>query len=133
MGRLVRKVNLMKSIDADTIPIRKDSFLTNAYVIELPLDSLPCYDWQTVFETEWKSSLNLWDRKLVVVGDKVHLVTTHNEIGEKIDWLNKVIESTNARIDELNKTQKILEKQRRTEELRKRESVIRDEIRIRMA
>jgi len=67
------------------------------------------------------------------VGDKLHLVTTHNEIGEKIDWLNKVIESTNVRIDELNKTQKILEKQRRTEELRKRESVIRDEIRIRMA
>lgn len=133
MGRLVRKVNLMKSIDVDTIPIRKDSFLTNAYVIELPLDSLPCYDWQTVFENEWKQSLNLWDRKLVVVGDKLHLVTTHNEIGEKIDWLNKVIESTNVRIDELNKTQKILEKQRRTEELRKRESVIRDEIRIRMA
>jgi hypothetical protein len=133
VGRLVRKVNLMKSIDVDTIPIRKDSFLTNAYVIELPLDSLPCYDWQTVFENEWKQSLNLWDRKLVVVGDKLHLVTTHNEIGEKIDWLNKVIESTNVRIDELNKTQKILEKQRRTEELRKRESVIRDEIRIRMA
>jgi len=123
----------MKSIDVDTIPIRKDSFLTNAYVIELPLDSLPCYDWQTVFETEWKSSLNLWDRKLVVVGNKLHLVTTHNEIGEKIDWLNKVIESTNARIDELNKTQKILEKQRRTDESRKRETVIRDEIRIRMA
>lgn len=133
MGKLVKKVNLKKSIDADKIPIQKDSFLTNSYVIEFPLDSQPSYEWQIVFEQEWKSSLLLWERKVVIVGDKLHLVTTPDEIEGKIDWLRGVIEAANARIDVLNKTQKILEEQIKAEELRKHENSIRDAIRIRMA
>ncbi len=123
----------MKSMDVDKIPIRRDSFLTNAYVIELPLDCIPSYEWQTVFEQEWKSSLHLWERKVVVVGDKLHLVTTPTEIGEKIDWLKRMIESTNARVEELNRTQKIKEERVEAEELRKHENTIRDAIRAKMA
>jgi len=41
--RLGKKVNLRKPIDVDKIPIRRHSFLTNAYVVELPLDSQPDY------------------------------------------------------------------------------------------
>jgi hypothetical protein len=132
LGRSIKKVNLKKSIDVDKIPIRRDSFLTNAYAIELPLDSQPSYEWQTMFEQEWKSSLLLWERKVVVVGDKLHLVTTPNEIGEKIDWLKRMIEATNTRVEELNKTQKIIEKQVEAEELRKHENIIRDSIRIKI-
>jgi hypothetical protein len=132
LGRLIKKVDLKKPIDADKITIRLDSFLTNAYVIEFPLDSQPSYEWQALFEQEWKSSLLLWERKIVVVGDQLHLVTPPNEIGEKIDWLRKMIEATNARVEELNKAQKIIEKQVKAEELRKHENIIRDSIRIKM-
>jgi hypothetical protein len=133
LGRLIKKVHLKKPIDVDKIPIRRDSFLTNAYAIEFPLDSQPSYEWQAMFEQEWKSSLLLWERKVVVVGDRLHLVTTPNEIGEKIDWLKRMIEAANSRVEELNKTQKIIEKQVKAEELRKHENIIRDSIRIKMA
>ena len=133
MGRLIKKVYLKKSIDAEKIPIRRDSFLTNAYAIEFPLDSQPSYEWQTLFEQEWKSSLLLWERNVVVVGDKLHLVTTPNEIGEKIGWLKRMVEAANARVEELNKTQRIIEEQVEAEELRKHENIIRDAIRIKMA
>jgi len=100
VGGLGKKVNLMTSINADKIPIRRDRFFTDAYVIELPLDSQPDYVWQTIFEYEWKSSLHLWERKVAIVGDKLLLITTLTEIGQKIDWLKSVIESTNKRVEE---------------------------------
>ena len=133
MRRLSKKVNLMKSIDVDKIPIRRDVFLTNAYVIELPLDSQPDYVWQTFFEQEWKSSLHLWERKVAVVGDNLLLITTPTEIEEKIDWLKKMIESTNARVEKFNQTQQIIGDAKETELLKKHENVIRDAIRMKMA
>ncbi len=63
MGRLGKKIGLMKSIDVDKVPIRKDHFFTNAFIVELPLDSQPGYVWQTLFEQEWKTSLHLWEGK----------------------------------------------------------------------
>jgi len=127
-----RKVNLMKSIDIDKIPIRRDSFLPNAYIIELPLDSHPDYIWQTFFEQEWKSSLHLWERKVVVVGDKLLLITTPTEIGEKIDWLRRMIESTNMRVEKFNQTQQLIRGAEKAGELRRHENIIRDELRLRL-
>jgi len=129
MPRLGKKVNLVKPIDVDKIPIRRDSFYTNAYVIELQLDSQPDYVWQTIFEHEWKSSLHLWERKVVVVGDKLLLITTPTEIGKKIDWLKRVIESTNMRVEKFNQTQKIMEEEVEARVLRKHENIIRDQLR----
>ena len=133
MSRSSRKVNLKKGIDVDKIPIRRDVFLTNAYGIELPLDSQPGYVWQTFFEQEWKSSLHLWERKVVVVGDKLLLITTPNEIGEKVDWLKRMIESTNVHVEEFNRTQQMMKEAEVAEELRKHENIIRDELRIKLA
>jgi len=123
----------MKFIDVDKIPIRRDSFLTNAYVIELRLDSQPDYVWQTIFEQEWKSSLHLWERKIVIVGDKLLLITTPNEIEEKVDWLKRVIESTNMGVERFNQTQKIIEEAEATELLRKHENIIRGALRVKLA
>ena len=133
MGRLSRKVNLMKSIDVDKIPIRRDVLLTNAYVIELPLDSQPDYVWRTFSEQEWKSSLHLWERKVVVVGDKLLLITTPTEIGEKVDWVKRMIEATNVRVEEFNQTQQIIKEAEEAEELRRHENIIRDELRMKLA
>ena len=133
MSELGKKVNLMKPIDVDKIPIRRDSFYTNAYIIELPLDSQPDYIWQAIFEQEWKSSLHLWERKVVVVGNKLLLISTPTEIGEKIEWLKRVIESTNMRVERFNKTQQVIEEDEKREELRKHENIIRDELRMKLA
>ncbi len=129
MVRLGKKVNLA-SIDVEKIPIRRDTFLSGAYVIELPLDSQPDYVWQTIFDREWKSSLHLWERKVVVIGDKLLLITTPTEIGKKIDWLRRAIESTNMRVEKFNQTQKIIEEEAKAGILSKHENIIRDELRM---
>jgi hypothetical protein len=126
MTRLGKKVNLMTTIDADTIPIRRDGFYTKAYVIELQLDSQPEYVWQTLFEREWKSSLQLWERKVTIVGDKLLLITTPAGIEDKIDWVKKVIESTNKRVEKFNQTQQIMSKTEQAEALKEHEHAIRD-------
>jgi len=133
MQRLGKKVNLMKSIDIDKIRIGRDLFLTNAFVIELPLDSQPDYVWQTIFEQEWKSSLHLWERKVAVVGDKLLLIMTPTEIEEKIDWLKRMIGATNIRVERFNQTQQVIKEAKETEILRKHENVIRDALRVKLA
>ena len=133
MSRLREKVNLVEPIDVDKIPIRRDAFLKSAYVIELALDSQPDYVWRTLFEQEWKSSLHLWERKVVVVGDKLLLITTPDKIGEKIDWLKRMIESANMRVERFSQTQQIMEEAQEAEELRKHENIIRDALRMKLA
>jgi len=133
MGRPSKKVNLMKSIEVDKIPIRRDSFSRNAYVIELQLDSQPDYVWQVIFEREWKFSLNLWERKVVVVGDKLLLITTPTEIEEKIDWLKNVIEKTNINVEKFNQTQHTIKEAEKAEALRKHENIIRDALRTKLS
>lgn len=122
----------MKSIDVNKIPIRKDSFFPDAYIIELPLDSQPDYVWQTFFEQEWKSSLHLWERKVVVVGNKLMLITTPAQIEEKIDWIKKMVESTNARVEKFDETQKIMEEEEEKQALREHENIIRDVLRAKL-
>lgn len=103
MKETVKKVKLLEPININGISIHRDHYFPNAYIIDLPLDSLPDHVWLYIFEREWKISRHLWDRKLFVVGDKLRLVTTEHGIEEKIDWVKKVIESTNKRVDEYNK------------------------------
>ena len=87
MRRTGKKVNLKEPVDVNKIRIEKDIFLTNAFVVEFPLDFQPDYVWQTFFEQEWRSSLHLWERKVTIIGNKLLLITTPSGIEEKIDWL----------------------------------------------
>ncbi len=61
------------------------------------------------------------------------LITTPNEIEEKIDWLKRIVDSTNIRVERFNKTQRIIEEAEETEELRKHENIIRDALRTKLA
>jgi len=133
MGTPSKKVNLIESIEVDKIPIRKDNFSRNAYVIELPLDSQPDYVWQIIFEREWKLSLDLWERKVVIVGDKLLLITTPTEIEEKIEWLRNVIKTTNVNVEKFNQTQRIIKEAEKAEALRKHENIIRDALRTKLS
>jgi hypothetical protein len=137
MKEAAKKVNLKQHIDASTTSVQRDRYFRNAYIIDLPLNSVPDHTWQDILDREWKSSLRLWDRKLFVVGDHLRLVTTIDDIGSKLDWVNQVIEKTNEGIDEYNKANEA--KEAMTEEESRRKAieertnidVIRDSVRKR--
>jgi len=94
------KARLSDSLNADSVVITKDGYFVDAYVIDLPLDTIPNHIWLDIFEREWKSSRHLWDRKLYVMGDNLRLVTTKDNIDDKLDWVKQVIEKTNKLVDE---------------------------------
>jgi len=82
--------------------IQKDPFYPSAYIIALPLDSEPSYVWLTLFEQELWSSLDFWDRKVVIVGRELKLVTTRDRVEEKLRWLEGLIVTTNKKVEEYN-------------------------------
>ena len=102
MKEIAKKAKLLKPFDVDKITIRIDRYFPNAYIVDLPLDSMPDHVWQYIFEQNWKSSRHLWDRKLFVIGDKLRLVTTVDEFADKLNWIEQVINETNKGIDEHN-------------------------------
>jgi hypothetical protein len=104
MKELCRKVKLLEPIDANKIYITRDHYFKGAYLIDLPLDRAPDHAWQDIFDREWRSSRRLWDRKLFIINDKLRLITTPNELEEKIDWIKQLIQQTNKEIDEYNRT-----------------------------
>jgi len=104
MSEKVKKVKLLKPFDINKISIEKDEYFHNAYIVDLPLESVPDHVWQDIFEREWKSSRHLWDRKIFIVGDKVRLITTEEDFEEKLDWVENVINQTNKAIDEYNRS-----------------------------
>jgi len=97
----------LEPLNIDKIAIMKDNYFPDAYIIDLPLDSKPDHVWQHLFEREWKSSRQLWDRKLFVMGDKLRLVTSANNVKEKLDWVKQVIGQTNRDVKEHNRSAKI--------------------------
>lgn len=111
MKEVVKKVRLLQNVDADMIAVNKDHYFPEAYVVDLPLESVPDHIWQDIFERLWKSSRHLWDRKLFVIGSKLRLVTTIDDIEDKIDWIRHVIERTNEEIEKYNLEVKELETQ----------------------
>jgi hypothetical protein len=99
----VKKVNLPEPVNVDNINIKKDHYFPNAYIIDFPLDSEPDHAWQDIFEREWRTSRHLWDRKIFIIGDTLRLVTSPNDIGEKISWVKEVISATNRDVENYNK------------------------------
>lgn len=106
MAELGEKVNIKHPIDPQNVTIYKDPFYPDAYIIGLPLDSDPSYVWQRLFEQELWSSLDFWDRKVVIVGRELKLVTTRERVGEKLGWLEELVTATNRRVEEYNKKAK---------------------------
>jgi hypothetical protein len=119
MKETARKVKLLKPFDVDKINVKTDRYFPNAYIVDLPLDSIPDHVWQDIFERKWKSSRHLWDRKLFVVGDKLRLVTRADEFEGKLDWVELVIKETNKGIDEYDLAVRTEDEIRIKEELHK--------------
>jgi hypothetical protein len=115
----IKEVKLLKPFDVDKIIIKRDGYFTNAYIIDLPLDSMPDHVWQDIFDRTWKSSRHLWDRKLFVLSDKLRLVTSVDEFEDKLNWIEQVIKETNKAINEYNRGAQEEEKARIEEEIEK--------------
>jgi hypothetical protein len=103
LADLAKKINIRHPIGVDHVDIRNDTFHPGAYVISLPLDGYPSYAWQTLFDLELWGSLDFWDRKVLVVEDQLKLVTTLNNLQEKLNWLDHIVVATNKRVDEHNR------------------------------
>jgi tRNA uridine 5-carbamoylmethylation protein Kti12 len=93
---------------------------------------------QDIFEHEWKSSRHLWDRKLFVVGDNLRLVTTKDDIEDKLDWVRQTVVRTNASLDEYDREEEARKQQieegmreRASEDERTSIDLIRDNLRKR--
>jgi hypothetical protein len=117
MVELAEKVTIRHPLDANHVDIQKDPFHPEAYIITLPLDSDPSYVWHTLFTQELWSSLDFWDRKVVLTGKTLRLVTTTDHVEEKLHWLEAVVTATNRRVDDYNKRAKAEENARKAKVL----------------
>jgi hypothetical protein len=97
---MAKNVRIMTPLDTSRISVSQNPAFPNAYIVDLPLDSVPDQEWRDAFELKWKSSRDLWDRKLLLINDKVRLVSTADEFVEKLDWVEKTIDETNDAIKE---------------------------------
>lgn len=110
MAEHVGKVNIKQPVDPKRVDIQKDPFHPAACVVSLPLDSEPSYVWLTFFDQVLWSSLDFWDRKVVITGKELKLATDPVGMREKLHWLEGLMSATNKKIDEYNKTQSAVRK-----------------------
>lgn len=97
---MAKSVHIMAPFDISRICISQNPAFREAYIVDLPLDSVPDEEWKDAFELKWKSSRDLWDRKLSLVSDKVRLVTSADQFVEKLEWVERTIDDTNKAIKE---------------------------------
>jgi hypothetical protein len=97
---MAKSVRIVTPFDMSKICISQNPTFPDAYIVDLPLDSVPDQEWRDAFDLKWKSSRDLWDRKLWLINDKVRLVTPAEGFVEKLQWVEKTIDATNSAIKE---------------------------------
>ena len=97
---MAKNVRFMTPFNTSRISVSQNPTFPDAYMVDLPLDSVPNNEWRSAFELKWKSSRDLWDRKLLLINDKVRLFTTAEGFVEKLKWVEKTIDETNNAIQE---------------------------------
>jgi len=95
---MAKSVRIMTPFDTSKISVSQNPTFPDAYIVDLPLDSVPDQEWRDAFDLKWKSSRDLWDRKLLLVDDRVRLVSTADDFVEKLEWVEKTIGETNDAI-----------------------------------
>jgi hypothetical protein len=103
MKEKARKTVIIEPLDAEKVNVSRDHYFPDAYVIDLLLDSTPDHIWLDIFEREWKTSRQLWDRKIFIIADRLRLITTAYELEEKLDWVKQVVARTNAGVAKYNR------------------------------
>jgi hypothetical protein len=95
---MAKSIRIVTPFDTSKICVSQNPTFPDAYIADLPLDSVPDQEWRDAFDLKWKSSRDLWDRKLLLIQDKVRLVTTADGFVEKLEWVEKTINETNDAI-----------------------------------
>jgi len=95
---MAKSIRFVTPFDTSKIRVSQNPTFPDAYIVDLPLDSVPDQEWRDAFDLKWKSSRDLWDRKLLLIQDKVRLVTTADGFVEKLEWVEKTINETNDAI-----------------------------------
>lgn len=95
---MAKSIRIVTPFDTSKISVSQNPKFPDAYIVDLPLDSVPDQEWRDAFDLKWKSSRDLWDRKLLLIQDKVRLVTTADGFVEKLEWVEKTINETNDAI-----------------------------------
>lgn len=103
MQSLIKPIKFLKPFDVSKISISEFSSFSDVYVVELPLDSTPDKNWRETFEQKWRSSRDLWDRKIYLINDKIKLLSTVDHFDEKLDWMERIIDDTNKAVEEYNR------------------------------
>jgi len=97
---LSKIIKFLKPFDASKISINEHPNFSDVYVVELPLDSVPDKTWRDTFEQKWRSSRDLWDRKICLINDKIKLLSAADYFDEKLDWIERVVDDTNKAVKE---------------------------------
>ena len=95
-----KTIKFLKPFDASKISVNEHPAFSDVYVVELPLDSVPDETWRDTFEEKWRSSRDLWDRKICLVNNKIKLLSTADYFDEKLDWIERVVDDTNKAVKE---------------------------------
>ncbi len=101
MGKTSNGVSLATPFDASKIKICHDENFST-YTIDLPLDNSPDGDWINIFEQKWRSSRQIWDRKVMLLTDRIRLWTSIDDFEEKLEWIRQVVVETNVALAEYN-------------------------------
>jgi hypothetical protein len=105
---LFETIKFLKPFDVSKININEHPNFSGVYVVELPLDSVPDENWREAFEQKWRSSRDLWDRKICLIDNKVRLLSTADYFEEKLDWIERLVDDTNKMVKEYSR---VIEKQ----------------------
>ncbi len=120
---LPEKVNL-KPIDPDNLKIEKSALLAGAYVFDLELDSTPDHQWILAFEAERQASRYMSARTPVaVVGNKLEVITLPDEIKDKVEWIKRLVDSTNKSIEKYNEQIKQRHEAEQEKQLQEQEAI----------
>jgi hypothetical protein len=95
---MAKTVQMVTPFDPASISVSQNPIFPDAYMVDLPLNSVPDDKWRETFEMKWKLSKDLWDRKLYLLQNKVRLFTTAEGFVEKLEWLERTIKETNEAI-----------------------------------
>lgn len=112
---MTKKIHIKEPIDPDKLLIEKGDSFPRAYIVELPLVSTPSDLWKTIFLDEWKMSLYPLKRMITIVGRRLRILTTPDEIEGKIMWVKQLVDLTNRRVEEYAK--EIKKKEEKEEEV----------------
>lgn len=109
---MVTKSKPILIVGVDTDTVESDGSYPQAYAFYAKLSDKPDLVWER-YLLEWEKALNLMQRDIKVVGDKLRLVFTYGDNVQDflkyatnvVEWVNKMVEEHNRKVESVEKLQ----------------------------